>query len=244
MARFFVDKDQITEKSIYIHGEDVKHISKVLRLRKGDEITVCDKEKMDYICELSAIESDKVVAEIKEKALNSAESDIVITLYQGIPKSDKMDYIIQKCVELGVCRFVPVLTKRAVSRPNDCEKKVSRWQKIAEEAAKQSGRGIVPVVGGMVGFDEALAEMTADKEALNLMPYECERDSKLRKAISGYKGSRINIFIGPEGGFDDGEALLARANGIKTITLGPRIMRTETAPLAACTAVMYELGDW
>ena len=154
-----------------------------------------------------------------------------------------MDYIVQKCVELGAVKIIPVITKRAVSRPSDGEKKVQRWQKIAAEAAKQCGRGIIPEIGAVLSFDEAIAEMTSEI-ALCLMPYECEGEVKLRDILVSEKKKRINIFIGPEGGFDDIEAAVARNHGVKTVTLGPRILRTETAPLAAITAVMYECGDW
>ena len=245
MPRFFADKNQITENAAYITGEDVKHISRVLRLRSGDEITVCDKAGNDYICQISEISTDRVVASVLEKKDNMAESEIHITLYQGMPKSDKMDYIVQKCVELGVSRVVPVITKRAVSRPSDGDKKVLRWQKIAEEAAKQSGRGIVPEIGQIMSFEEAVATMNNEDDTLNIMPYECEKDNGLRNLLkmSGEK-KKVNVLIGPEGGFDDMEAAIAKKKGVSTVSLGPRIMRTETAPLAVVAVVMYELGDW
>lgn len=243
MPRFFVDKAQITDDAVYIMGEDVKHISRVLRLRVDEEITVCDKCKTDYLCKISEISLDRVVAEIIEKNENLAETHIELTLYQGLPKSDKMDYIVQKCVELGISKIVPVITKRAVSRPSDSDKKLVRWQKIAAEAAKQSGRGIVPSVEKIISFDDAVSEMTAD-DALNIMPYECEKEGSLRAILSSCGKKKINIIIGPEGGFDDSEADICRKKGIHTVTLGPRILRTETAPLAVCAAVMYELGDW
>ncbi|MBQ9985011.1 MAG: 16S rRNA (uracil(1498)-N(3))-methyltransferase [Oscillospiraceae bacterium] len=244
MPRFFVDSEQLAGTKVYIQGEDVKHISKVLRLRAGDLITVCDKQKTDYECEVAELSSDRVVCEIIDKHPNRAEAEIDIVLYQGMPKSDKMDYIVQKCVELGAVKIVPVITKRAVSRPSDGEKKVVRWQKIAAEAAKQCGRGIIPEIGDIISFDEAVLCMQNDADALNLMPYECEGDKKLRDILVACGKKRVNIFIGPEGGFDDMEAAVARNKGIATVTLGPRILRTETAPLAVITAVMYELGDW
>ncbi len=244
MPRFFTDKENISDAKIYITGDDVKHISKVLRLRIGDEITICDGAGSDYECEISEISADRVVADISEVHANSAESELYLTLYQGLTKGDKMDYIIQKCVELGVSKIVPVLTKRAVSRPSDGDKKVVRWQKIAAEAAKQCGRGIIPEVGKICTFEEAIGSVAEEKESLNLMPYECEQERHLRDALKAYNGKSVNIFIGPEGGFDDSEVGLARAKGMKTITLGPRIMRTETAPLAVSAAIMYEIGDW
>ena len=143
MSRFFVDRENISDEEVIILGDDVKHISKVLRLREGDEIFVCDKFRMDYTCEISEISQNEVRARIIKKSENTAEAPIFVTLYQGMPKSDKMDYIVQKCVELGACRIVPVITKRAVSVPRDGDKKTVRWQRIAEEAAKQCGRGVV-----------------------------------------------------------------------------------------------------
>lgn len=244
MPRFFVDKSQIANDKVYITGDDVKHIARVLRLRVDDEITVCDRCRTDYECKISEISSDRVVADVLKSEENRAESDLEITLYQGMPKSDKMDYIVQKCVELGVLKIVPVITKRAVSRPSDGDKKIARWQKIAAEAAKQSGRGLVPEICGMINFNEAVASMTGCEDALNIMPYECEANTRLRDVLTSFGKKKINIIVGPEGGFDDAEATAAREKGISTVTLGPRILRTETAPLAVCTAVMYELGDW
>lgn len=244
MPRFFVDSSQISGEKIYITGDDVKHISRVLRLRTEDCITVCDKCKTDYDCKISEISPDRVVADIVKRYENRAESDLELVLYQGLPKSDKMDYIVQKCVEMGVSRVVPVITKRAVSRPSDADKKISRWQKIAAEAAKQSGRGIVPDISDMLTFEQAIREATGVSDSIGIMPYECEMQTKLREVLLSCAAKRINILIGPEGGFDELEVSAARNSGIKTVTLGPRIMRTETAPIAVCAAVMYELGDW
>ncbi len=244
MPRFFVDENQITESMVYIEGEDVRHIQRVLRLRTGDEITVCDKSKTDYECRISDIASDRVTAEIISTHDNPAEPKVLLTLYQGLPKGDKMDYIIQKCVELGVTKIVPVITKRAVSRPSDSDKKTARWQKIAAEAAKQCGRGIIPEIGDICSFDEAIEKMCGDSSAINIMPYECETENGLRTVLKTQNPESVNIIIGPEGGFDDMEAAIACNRGIATVTLGKRIMRTETAPLAVCAAVMYELGEW
>ena len=243
MPRFFVDKADITENEVHITGEDVKHITKVLRLRPGETIEVCDKCGMDYNCIILSFADGSVVAEIKESMKNSAEPPIEVTLYQGMPKSDKMDYIIQKCVELGISKIVPVITKRTVSVPKDAEKKTARWQKIAEEAAKQCGRGTIPEVGIAIDFKEAMRRFAAD-DAKTLMPYECEKESSLKKALREAAGKKFNVFIGPEGGFDETEVAAAKDNGALIVTLGPRIMRTETAPLAVVSAIMYELGDW
>ena len=232
----------ISDTSVRIVGDDVKHISKVLRMRENEQITVCDKCGNDYDCIIMSISSDAVIANIQSKYPNTQEPPIHITVYQGLPKSDKMDYIVQKCIELGACRIVPVDTKRVISKPKDIDKKISRWQKIAEEAAKQCGRGIIPRISPLMKFGDALKEMSKDG-SISIMPYECERVSRLKDALNK-KCDTINILIGPEGGFDETEVLSAKDAGLTTVTLGPRILRTETAPIAACAAVMYELGDW
>lgn len=243
MPRFFVEKEQVSNGFINITGDDVKHIKRVLRLREGDEIEVCDGAGFDYECKIDSLSDDSVRAEIKSSSENMSEPPIELCVYQGMPKSDKMDYIVQKCVELGVCEIVPVITKRAVSIPRDAEKKSSRWQRIADEAAKQCGRGILPTVRNTVSFSEAISEMSCE-DSLSLMPYECEREGSLSELLRKTDKKKINVFIGPEGGFDESEVEKARKAGVFTVTLGPRILRTETAPLAVCSAIMYELGDW
>lgn len=243
MPRFFVDKEQISGKYIDIIGDDVKHIKKVLRLREGEEIEICDGCGEDFECKIESLSDDFVRAEIIKRYPNAAEAPIELCVYQGMPKNDKMDYIVQKCVELGVCRIIPVITKRAVSIPRDAEKKTARWQRIADEAAKQCGRGVLPTVENTISFHEAIKAMS-DADALSIMPYECEKEGSLSKLLKAADKKKINVFIGPEGGFDESEVEKARATGIATVTLGPRILRTETAPLAICSAIMYEIGDW
>lgn len=243
MPRFFVDREQISDNYISITGEDVKHIKKVLRLREGEKIEVCDGCGEDFECKIESLSDDVVRAEIIKRYPNTAEAPIEIRVYQGMPKNDKMDYIVRKCVELGVCRIVPVITKRAVSIPRDAEKKTARWQRIADEAAKQCGRGVLPRVENTISFSDAIKAMS-DENAVSIMPYECEKEGSLSALLKSTDKKKINVFIGPEGGFDESEAEKARAAGIATVTLGPRILRTETAPLAVCSAIMYELGDW
>ncbi len=241
MPRFFADRECFSGGCVVIEGDDVKHISKVLRLREGDGITVCDKCGTDSECVIEEISPARVLARIVSESRNTAEPNVRLTVYQGLPKGDKMDYIVQKCVELGAARIVPVITKRAVSVPRDCAKKCERWQRIAAEAAKQCGRGVIPTVEPVVDFAAAIASMSAD--ALNIMPYECERDLTLKKAVRGTDKNEINIIIGPEGGFDETEAETARENGLVTVTLGARILRTETASPAVCAAIMYETDN-
>ena len=241
MHRFFTDPAAVGGGKITITGEDVAHITRVLRLQAGDEIVVCDGQSNDYRCAIRAADKQAVELEILEHTHTGVECPVDITLYQGLPKGDKMDYIVQKCVELGVNKVVPVAAKRSVARPKDEGKKQARWQRIAAEAAKQCGRGILPQVGAVCPFDGALAQ----GQGLLLMPYECERDSSIRTVLQAHPTARqVSIYIGPEGGFDPSEAALAAQAGAYTVSMGPRILRTETAPIAAVTAVLYQLGDW
>jgi len=243
MHRFFADKSQFANGVVEILGDDVKHISKVLRLKEGDQISVCDKEKTDYLCCITFISKDRVTAEIMNTQANGNESNIEVVLYQGLPKGDKMDLIIQKSVELGAVKIVPVVMKRTVMKLNNPDAKIQRWQRIADEASKQCMRGVLSEVGVPVTFEEMLNLL--EENALNILPYENETSTKLKAVLEkGKTCKRINIIIGPEGGFDEEEISAATQNGINTVTLGPRIMRCETAPLAAISAVMYELGDW
>ena len=243
MHRFFVSRSAISDGEIRIEGDDVKHITRVLRLGCGDTISVCDGEKTDYICTISETSKDCVVARIDEQMPNKNESAICVTLYQGLPKGDKMDYIIQKCVELGVVRVVPVAMKRSVVKVSSASGKTTRWQRIAAEAAKQCMRGIVPVVDEPMSFEAMLSE--TENTDLCVLPYENEHDGKLKDVLKDKKDAKnIAIIIGPEGGFDEQEVQSAMQAGAHTVTLGPRILRCETAPVATVSAVMYELGDW
>lgn len=241
MPRFFADRECFSDGFVIIEGDDVKHISKVLRLRKGDVITVCDKCGMDSECVIEEISSARVMARIVSRSRNKAEPKIKLTVYQGLPKGDKMDYIVQKCIELGASRIVPVITKRTLSVPRDCAKKCERWQRIAAEAAKQCGRGVIPLVEPVTEFCTAITSMNTD--ALNIMPYECEHDFTLKRVVRGTDKKEINIIIGPEGGFDEAEVDAARENGFVSVTLGSRILRTETASPAVCAAIMYETDN-
>ncbi len=243
MHRFFVDASSICEDSIKICGDDAHHMSKVLRLKEDDQVIVCDKCGTDYYCSIKSISKDEIDLWIFKKQASQTEAPLKITLYQGVPKGDKLDTIIQKCVELGAVRIIPVAMKRSVAVIKDKEKKLVRLQKIASEAAKQCGRAIIPQVDKVMSFREAIEDSTpAD---LKLLPYESESHNSLKAILQGSREAvSVSIFIGPEGGFDESEITLARENGFAIVTLGPRIMRTETAPIACISAVMYELGDW
>lgn len=232
MPRFFID--YIPDDEAVVTGEDGRHIARSLRMKPGEEITLCDCLGNDYLGEVAEIIGDDVRVKILEIRRSFAEPTVRVTLCQGLTKGDKMDNIVQKAVELGVWRIVPVLTERCVSRPDDksAGKKVQRWQKIALEAAKQSGRGIVPQVAETITFRRAVEEAPGKR----ILFYE--GGGERITALAGPQDQEITIFIGPEGGFAEHEVELIKSFGGRAGTLGPRILRTETAPLAALTAVM------
>lgn len=240
MPKFFFHKNDISQGQVQLFGEDEKHIKTVLRARVGEELTLCDGEGIDYQCRIASMERG-VLLDILSKEVCETEPKTKITLYQGLPKADKMELIIQKCVELGVDRIVAVSTERAIVKLDKKEsKKLERWQKIAEAAAKQSGRGKIPEIGQQVlKFKEAVAEAKALDGAI--IPYEKEQKTGIRQFVQGFQGESIGVFIGPEGGFTEEEIALAQENGITPITLGKRILRTETAGMTTIAILLYEL---
>ena len=255
MSRFFVSRDSVDldNHRITITGEDVKHIRNVLRCMPGDALELSDGSGMDYDVAIESIEKDSILTKIVNERPNKTEPPVNITLFQGIPKADKMEYIIQKCVELGVVKIVPVMTARTVVRvenARDAASKTARWKRIALEAAKQCDRGAVPQVEEPVRLEMALK--MAESCDLRLLPYEEETEVNLRKHLQDYKESNtgesgrisnIALFIGPEGGFTTDEVQKSVKSGFKSVTLGPRILRTETAGVAVIAIMMYELGD-
>ncbi|HOQ17328.1 MAG TPA: 16S rRNA (uracil(1498)-N(3))-methyltransferase [Defluviitaleaceae bacterium] len=243
LPRFFVSPSQIQGKQIVIQGEDVKHISKVLRLKKGDKILICNRQGIDYECIIKDMEKI-ITAEIISKNASIGEALTKITLFQALTKSDKMDYIIQKAVELGVHRIVPVVTERTIVKIENEKKensKLQRWNKISESAAKQSQRGIIPEVAAVIPLIEAFNQ--AEKMDLKLIPYEMEKNNHLKDLLANCTAKSIAIFIGPEGGFEESEINLAKEHGIIPVTLGRRILRTETAGLVTVSIMMYEMGE-
>lgn len=236
MPRFFVDEP--VKNFFEIVGEDANHIAKSLRMRCGELLTLCH-DGVDYICEIVDFEQNLVRVELVSTKKCEAEPRLKVTLFQGIPKGDKMDLIVQKAVEVGVCAIVPVLTNRCVSRPDEksLQKKVQRWQKIALEAAKQSGRGCVPKVFSAVSFDEAI-KFAGSSEKLILF-YE-NGGVPLPKIIDKNVSS-VAIFVGPEGGFEVSEVAAVRAAGGEVCSLGQRILRTETAAVVSVAVAVYEV---
>ncbi len=242
MPKFFVSKENISDHTVIIDRENARHISNVLRAKIGDNITVCDGEGMDYTCEITDIEKNKITAKITDIFSNNAEAEIKITLFQALPKSDKMELVIQKCIEIGVDEITPVAAEHCVVNLKGKEdKKIQRWNKIAEAAAKQCGRGKIPRVNNVLTFKAAIEQAKSLDSAI--IPYEKERENTLKTFAKGFKGKTIGIFIGPEGGFSNSEISLARENGISSVTLGKRILRTETAGLVASVILLYELED-
>lgn len=234
MARFFAPLENIGEK-IRITGEDVLHIGKALRMRPGDVLTVCDGEKTDYECVIEEISKKEILCKITSQHENINEPAAEIILFQGIPKGAKMELVIQKCVEIGVTRFVPFISERTVAKSFG---KNERWNKISLEAAKQSGRGIIPIVEEPKTFEQAVLQLM--ELDLPILAYEEEKEFTLKKALRGKNPKKIGIMIGPEGGIDKREATLARDKGINVVTLGNRILRTETAGMVVASDIIYE----
>lgn len=242
MPRFFISSESVADGSFTLYPDDIKHIINVLRMKEGEVLTLCDSKGFDYKCKIKDISKNSISLELISKDKSVSEPDVKITLYQGIPKQDKMELIIQKAVELGIYRIVPVDTERAiVSLKGKEDKKISRWQKIAESASKQSGRGIIPEIAPVMTFTEAVTE--ASREGLAFIPYELEEEKMLSTIIKGFSEETMSYFIGPEGGFSEKEIALAKDHKIIPVSLGKRILRTETAGLAVLSAIMYELGE-
>lgn len=246
MYHFYTDKANISEKTISIFGEDVNHIKNVLRMKEGEEIIICDSEGTDYHSKIVSLGKDEVVAEILDSGISEAELPFRVHLFQGLPKKDKMEMIIQKSVELGVHEIIPVMTRRVIVKLDDKKKeeaKIKRWQAISESAAKQSGRGIIPQISGCLSFKEALFK--AQKMDKILIPYENADSSPLgmkasRELLQNIpEGSDVAVFIGPEGGFEPEEVEEAIRSGASAISLGKRILRTETAGMMLLSVIGF-----
>ena len=244
MYHFFVSEEQINGENAYIEGSDVNHIANVLRMKPEEELLISVKGDWDYLCKIVDIETDRVNLKVLE-SMEQRELPVNITLLQGIPKSDKLEMIIQKAVELGVSEIIPVKTKRVVVKIDEkkVDTKVNRWNAIAESAAKQSKRSIIPKVHEPMSIDNAL-EIVKDF-GVKLIPYEnADGIDKTRKILDNMdKTKNIAVFIGPEGGFEESEVEMIKNSGFEVITLGKRILRTETAGLALLSNIMIRLED-
>lgn len=236
MHRFFVK--QSIGNSITITGEDVKHISRVLRLAPGDEITLCDGRGSECLAVIRSIGKDAVECDCGETVPCKSEPSVSVTLYQGLPKTGKMETIAQKCVELGVSEIVPMLSRYCVVQPKESfSGRIERWQRVCEEAAKQSRRGMIPQVLPLVKTER----IDLSGYDLALVAYENEQTVSLKAALAGFGGKHIAILIGPEGGFAEEEIRLLCERGAKSVSLGSRILRTETAGMAMLAQIMYEV---
>ena len=248
MPKFFIEKNSIINGHTVISGGDAAHIAKVLRLSAGDALTLCDGQGTDFSAVITDLYKDRVELNIIEAHPCLAEPELAVTLFQALPKQGKMDFIIEKCTELGIGRIVPVSAHRCVAAVRDAkaeEKKLARWRKIAAESVKQCGRGVIPEVPGVVPLPEAI--LMAGALDVTFAAYENERDMPLKSVLEAASGNgkpkSLGFFIGPEGGFESEEIASFSAAGIPAVTLGKRILRTETAGCAVLTAVMYAFGE-
>ncbi len=243
MHHFFVSPEQIGEEYVIIRGNDVNHIKNVLRMKADEKILVSNGLDKDFYCSIESIGDTEIKAKILDIDFEGTELPSKLYLFQGLPKADKMELIIQKAVELGAVQIIPVATKRCVVKLDDKKEasKIKRWQAISESAAKQSRRMIIPEVTGVMSFKEAIDR--AKSMDIGIIPYENFKDmEETRKVLSNVdKGMDIGIFIGPEGGFEESEIQYAMDNGIRPISLGKRILRTETAGLAILSVLMFSL---
>ena len=253
MPKFFVKEEQIKENQIIILGQDVNHIKKVLRAKTGDELQICNSQNGEnFLCKIKNLEDDNITCEIKEKIEEHVESNVEVTIFQGLPKADKMEYIIQKSVELGVYNIEPVEMKRCVVKLNEKDKvkKILRWQKISEVAAKQCGRDIIPQIKNITNIKNICNLIS--KYDIVLVAYENENKNMLKTELQKIKEEiknrqdikiKIGIVIGPEGGLEEQDVEMLKKSGAKVITLGKRILRTETVALNVLSIIMYELED-
>lgn len=244
MYKFFVSNNQIRDKEVNIIGEDVNHIKNVLRLNIGEKLTICNKDTAkSYIATIMNISKEKVMCNIIEENASTTEATVNVDLFQGLPKSDKLECIIQKTTELGVKHIYPVALERCVVKidKKDENKKISRWQKIAESAAKQSKRDFIPIVENIINLENICKSIS--KYDIILLAYENEENNTIKQELQKiHKRENVNIgvVIGPEGGFTEKEVKALISAGAKCVTLGKRILRTETAPIVMLSDIVYE----
>ena len=248
MSKFFVKSNQIVNNKINIIGEDVNHIKNVLRLKIDDDIKICNSDdSKNYICAIENITSNEITCSILKKINSEVEGNVELTIFQGLPKADKMELIIQKGTELGVNRFIPVNLKRCIVKLSgkDETKKIERWQKISEVAAKQCGRDIIPDVTSISNIKNICNEINSYD--LFLVAFEGEEENYIKNELIKLKASKqqykIAVLIGPEGGLDIEEVNTLKENGAKIVSLGKRILRTETVALQVSSIIMYELEN-
>lgn len=243
MHKFFVDESQIEGINIKIIDKDVKHIRDVLRLKLNSNIII-SSNNINYLCEIANIEKHEIISRIISKSEGVSEPQVEIILYQGLSKGNKMDFILQKGTEIGVKDFYPVATNRSIVKISELKKeqgKLDRWNLITEEAAKQCKRDYIPKVNGILSFDDMIKLL--DKEENIIVAYENEDGLTIGQGLKQISANKIHLIIGPEGGFEEEEIEKLKQIGAKIVTLGHRILRTETAGFVASTIILYELGN-
>lgn len=243
MHRFFIDKEQIDEEEITILASDVKHIRDVLRMTEGEILEACCKGTT-YTCEILKLEKNRILTKIISSKPGNNESQVHIALFQGLAKGSKLDFILQKGTEIGVSEFYPVATHRSVVKIKDIHKeasKIERWETIVEEAAKQSKRDLIPIVNNVLTFDDMINLLKNEENII--IPYEDEVVYTIKEGLQNLPTGKINVIIGPEGGFESSEIEKLKGIGGKVVTLGNRILRTETAGIVTSTIILYELGN-
>jgi 16S rRNA (uracil1498-N3)-methyltransferase len=239
--RFFITPDQVRDPYITVTGDDLRHIRTVLRKQPGDLLTLLDGQGREYTVRITAIEKEEIDTEIVDRRERHSSSPSIV-LGQGLPKSDKMDFIVQKAAELGVSSIVPLVTERTIVKVKDEEKRVVRWQKIVREASMQSGRPDIPPVKTIRSFSEFLRSLAPGPQTLFLFPWE-EGTEPIKNVLRGHLDAKhVVVLIGPEGGFSPAEAGAAKDKGFHLVSLGPNILRTETAAVAVLSMIGYETG--
>lgn len=247
MQKFFVDENQIKDDKVEIIGDDVNHIANVLRMQKGEQFLIGNNSTLEtFLTEILNIEKDRVIVNIIEKLELQTESNVEIDLYQGLPKADKMELIIQKTTEIGVSKIIPVEMARCIVKldEKDAKKKIERWQKVAEGAAKQSKRDKIPKIEEKIKLKDIQSKI--DEYDIFLIAYEEEIENSLKKQLKMLNKKekyKIGVLVGPEGGIAKEEIEMLKGENVKLVTLGKRILRTETAPIVITSNIIYELED-
>ncbi len=243
MARFFVTPDALHSDFVVLEGENAAH-AKVLRLRQGEHVTVCDGQGTECLCTISDVSPDRISLVVSNRQVSASEPDVKASVYMAFSKGDKFEHVIQKATELGAYEIICFPSARCVSKPDEksLRKKIERWQKIAFSAAEQSGRGMVPLVIALESYSQALKRAAEADTAI--LFYENEQAHTLKTALNEKKYSSISLLTGPEGGLEPAEVEQAVSAGLQVCTLGRRILRCETAPLCALSAVMYDSGEF
>jgi 16S rRNA (uracil1498-N3)-methyltransferase len=243
MTKFFVEPAQLAQQNPALTGENAKH-AKVLRLKAGEEVLICDGEGNECLCAVETVTDAEITLAVKQRRVSETEARVRVSVYMAFPKADKLEHVIQKATELGAYEIVAFPSGRCISKPDDksLEKKVERWQKIAASAAEQSGRGRIPKVLTLPSYKAALERAAQAEKAL--LFYENERATTLRMALEAGPYETVSLLTGPEGGLEEKEVQQALDAGLSVCTLGKRILRCETAPLCALSAVMYDAGEF